>query len=57
LGCVFGWVGLLVVYLVLENKVKTKKALTGCVVSTVVGVVFYIVVIAAAASSGELSTY
>lgn len=54
-GCVFGWVGLLVVYLVLENKVQTKKALTGCVVSTVVSVVFYVVVIAAAASSGELA--
>jgi hypothetical protein len=51
-GCVFGWVGLLVVYLVLENKVQTKKALTGCIVSTVVGVVFYVVVIAAAASTG-----
>jgi len=54
-GCVFGWVGLLVVYLVLENKVQTKKALTGCVVSTAVSVVLYIVVIAAAASSGELA--
>lgn len=50
-GCVFGWVGLLVVYLVLENKVQTKKALTGCIVSTVVGVVIYVIVIAAAAST------
>jgi hypothetical protein len=55
-GCVFGWVGLLVVYLVLENKVQTKKALTGCIVSTVVGVVFYVIVIAAAASTGT-TTY
>ncbi len=54
-GCVFGWVGLLVVYLVLENKAQTKKALTGCVVSTIVGIVFYAVVIAAAASSGDLA--
>ncbi|MBA4408060.1 MAG: hypothetical protein Q8S54_02460 [Bacteroidota bacterium] len=50
-GCVFGWVGLLVVYLVLENKDQTKKALKGCVVSTVVGIVFYVVVIAAAATT------
>jgi hypothetical protein len=56
-GCVFGWVGLLVVYLVLEDKVQTKKALTGCIVGTLVGVVFYVVVIAAAASSGELTYY
>lgn len=56
-GCVFGWVGLLVVYLVLENKEQTKKALTGCIVSTVVSVVIYVVVIATASSSGNLSTY
>ncbi len=54
-GCVFGWVGLLVVYLVLENKVQTKKALTGCLVGTVVSVVLYVVVFAAAASSGDLA--
>lgn len=56
-GCVFGWVGLLVVYLVLENKEQTKKALYGCVVSTVVSVVLYVAVFAAAASTTTTYTY
>lgn len=56
-GCVFGWVGLLVVYLITENKDETKKALTGCVVSGVVGIVIYVVVIAAAAASTSTVNY
>ena len=50
-GCVFGWVGLLVVYLVLENKAQTKKALYGCIVSTVVSIGLWVFVIAATSSS------
>jgi hypothetical protein len=55
-GCVFGWVGLLVVYLVLENKDQTKKALTGCVIGTLVTVVLYVVVFAAAASTASTTS-
>ncbi len=56
-GCVFGWVGLLVVYLVLENKEQTKKALYGCVAATVVWIVFYAVVIAAASTTTTTYSY
>jgi hypothetical protein len=44
-GCVFGILGLLVVYIMTEqDKVETKKALWGCVASTAVSVVLYMVV-------------
>ncbi|MFA5329624.1 MAG: hypothetical protein WC384_17655 [Prolixibacteraceae bacterium] len=56
-GCVFGWVGLLVVYLVLENKEQTKKALYGCVAATAVWIVFYVVVIATAATTTTTYSY
>jgi hypothetical protein len=53
-GCVFGWVGLLVVYITTDNdKEQVKKALYGCITSTVVGVVFYFIVIASAVSSAN----
>lgn len=40
-GCVLGWVGLLLVYLLTDNdKAQTKKALTGCLVGSGVYVVF-----------------
>lgn len=40
-GCVLGWVGLLLVYIMTDNdKTQTKKAFNGCLVSTGVGVVF-----------------
>jgi hypothetical protein len=41
-GCVLGWVGILVVYLITEDKEETKKALYGCLVQGGVGVVFYV---------------
>jgi hypothetical protein len=44
-GCVFGVVGLVIVYIMTENDMdETKKALWGCVASTAVGVVLYMVV-------------
>lgn len=43
-GFCLGWVGILIVYLVSEDKEETKKALYGCIVGSLVGVVFYIVV-------------
>ena len=43
-GCVFGVVGLLIVYIATDkDKEQVKKALWGCVTSTVVGVLFYFV--------------
>lgn len=40
-GCILGWVGLLIVYLVSEDKEETKKALWGCIAGTVAWIVFY----------------
>jgi hypothetical protein len=50
-GCVLGWVGMLIVYLVTENKDETKKALWGCLISTAVSVGLYVVLIAASTST------
>lgn len=48
-GCVFGVVGLLIVYLVSEDEVETKKALKGCVIAYLVEigciVVYYVVIV------------
>ncbi len=35
-GCILGWVGLLIVYLMADDSAETKKALWGCIISTVV---------------------
>jgi hypothetical protein len=48
-GCVLGWVGLLLVYLLTDNdKAQTKKALNGCLVGTGVSialsVVYYVII-------------
>lgn len=57
-GCVFGIIGVVVVYLMTdENKEQTKKAVYGCIASTVVGIVFYVVVIAAATTTAAAATY
>jgi hypothetical protein len=51
-GCVFGWVGLLIVYLVTDkDKEQTKKALWGCIVGTIVSVGLYIAVFATASTT------
>jgi len=46
-GCVLGWVGILVVHLVAEDKDETRKAAVGCVVGyltdAVITVVFYVI--------------
>jgi hypothetical protein len=41
-GCVLGWVGILIVYLVSEDKDETKKALYGCLAWTAVGILWYV---------------
>lgn len=45
-GCVFGFVGIGIVYFVSENKDETKEALWGCVGGTLVGVLLYFLLIA-----------
>ncbi len=42
-GCVFSWVGVLVVYLVGKDKAETKSAIIGCVVGAVAYSAFYLV--------------
>jgi len=42
-GCVLGWVGILIVYFVAEDKEMTKKAFYGCLVGGLVGLVIYVV--------------
>jgi zinc transporter ZupT len=56
-GCVFGIVGVLVVYLMTdENKDQTKKAFFGCIAGSLIGTVLYVVVFAAAATTAT-TTY
>lgn len=52
-GCVFGVAGLAVVYFVTDDKDETMKALWGCVASTVVGIILYFAVVAAAIGSAS----
>ncbi len=53
-GCVFGVIGLVVVYIMTdENKDETKKALWGCVASTAVSIVIYMVAWGAWASTAD----
>jgi len=40
-GCVFSWVGILVVYLVAHDPAETKSAIIGCVVGAVAYGLFY----------------
>ena len=40
-GCVFSWVGILVVYLVGQDPAETKSAIIGCVVGAVAYSAFY----------------
>ena len=42
-GCILGWVGILIVYLITEDSDETKKALFGCLAWTAVAIIFYIV--------------
>ncbi len=49
-GCVLGWVGLLIVYLVTDNdRDEVKSAFTGCIINTVVGfgswLIYYLVIL------------
>ncbi len=55
-GCVFGIIGVLVVYIMTdENKEQTKKAFWGCVTSTAIWTVLYVVAFAAATTTTTYS--
>jgi len=40
-GCFLGWVGILIVYLVTEDRDQTRSALWGCIVNGLFGCVIY----------------
>lgn len=50
-GCVFGVIGILIVYLISEDKEETKKALYGCITFGIVYVIVYILVFASYATT------
>lgn len=53
-GCVLGLVGVLIVYILVDDRAKkeqTKKALIGCLVGSVLGTVLYFVLVAGALAS------
>lgn len=50
-GCIFGVAGILVVYLITEDKSEVMKAFKGCVVGTLISLVLYIIYIAALAGT------
>jgi Gpi18-like mannosyltransferase len=51
-GCVFGIIGVLVVYLMTDkDKEQTKKALYGCAASSVVSVLIYVLAFAASTTT------
>lgn len=52
-GLCLGWVGLLVVYIVTDNdRDQVKKAFTGCLINTGIGLVLYLLIYGAALGSG-----
>jgi hypothetical protein len=53
-GCLLGGLGILIVYMVTEDKVQTKKAVYGCLTAGGVVAVIYIVLIAIGLGSGTL---
>ena len=46
-GCVLGWVGILVVYLIAEDRELTKQAFYGCLVGGVAWLIFYLIYVVA----------
>lgn len=50
-GCIFGVAGILVVYLITEDKSEVMKAFKGCVVGTLISLVLYLIYVAALAGT------
>jgi len=55
-GLVLGVIGILVVYLVTEDKEETKKALYGCIVGSLLGLGCYFLLVAGATASAASSS-
>ena len=53
-GCVLGWIGILVVYLVTEDSDETKKALYGCLIGWGLGFLLYILFVVVLFGGGFL---
>lgn len=43
-GCVLGWIGILIVYFIAEDRDETKKAFYGCLIGWGVGFIIYLIV-------------
>lgn len=57
-GCVFGVLGLLIVYIMTDSDMdETKKAMWGCIASTAVGVILYMVLWGAWATAATTYSY
>ncbi|MBK8845761.1 MAG: hypothetical protein IPO27_04010 [Bacteroidetes bacterium] len=44
-GCVLGWIGILLVYLLCGEREETKKAFMGCLIPTALVIIYYVVVV------------
>jgi hypothetical protein len=55
-GCVFGIVGVAIVYFVADDKEETKKAFKGCIVGTLVYIVCDVIYVVAVAASTSTTT-
>jgi len=45
-GCLFGVIGILLVYLLTEDKAEVNKAFKGCIVGSLISLVLYIIYVA-----------
>ena len=50
-GCIFGVVGLAIVYFIAEDAEQTKKALTGCIVGTLASIAIWAIYVVAVGAS------
>lgn len=50
-GCVFGVIGILIVYVVSENTEQTKQAVTGCAVSSAISTLIYVIAVASVSTT------
>lgn len=53
-GCILGWVGILVVFLVTQDSLQTKSALWGCIVGSLLGCFIYVILIVSTGFTPDL---
>ncbi len=58
-GLCLGWVGIVIVYFVTDDKEETKKALWGCLLGSAIYAIFYViyVVLIVASAASTTTTY